>query len=108
MVALWGQEFHPLRPTWVMMRMWGGFGSTLGSGDRFEGTLVVKRDRGVALVAPGSQEPHPLQRSVVTEGLCCGRGRWHLGSGAPHLRHGDESGTVRWLWWHLAVRNPVS
>lgn len=27
-----------------------------------------------------------------------------MGSGAPHLRHGDESGIVRWL----GVRNPFS
>lgn len=70
-VALWGQELHPLRHSWVMMRMWGGFGNTLGLGDSFEGTLVAKRGHGVALVALGVRRRIPYSR-------VCDRGnvRW--------------------------------
>lgn len=63
-VALWGQELHPLRHRQVMMRTWGRFGSTVGS--------VLKGhwwQRGDMECVGGTwgQEMRPLEQSVVTE-----------------------------------------
>lgn len=82
-VAFWGQELHPLRHSWVMMRMWRDFGGTLGSGD----TVL---------------QGHWWQRGDM-EWLW-----WHLGSGDASLTAecGDR-GDVKWLWWvALGVRSP--